>query len=85
MLRTLQSLVPTALFSLKYPNDVLANVDGTNKKIAGILVQTEFRSQQMSACVCGIGVNINQKSEFHSLSLNTFDDILPYILWSRFT
>jgi BirA family biotin operon repressor/biotin-[acetyl-CoA-carboxylase] ligase len=42
--------------SIKWPNDIL--VDG--KKIAGILVENQVKSNQVSNSFIGIGINVNQ-------------------------
>lgn len=42
--------------TIKWPNDILV---GT-KKIAGILIENQFRGEQISSSILGIGVNINQ-------------------------
>tara|TARA_B110000211_G_C14031929_1_gene532558 strand:+ start:773 stop:1519 length:747 start_codon:yes stop_codon:yes gene_type:complete len=42
--------------TIKWPNDIL--VDG--KKIAGILIENQVKSKQVSNCFIGIGLNINQ-------------------------
>ncbi len=48
--------------TLKYPNDLLLRSNSSPKKLSGILVETEFRSMDLQACVCGIGVNVNQRT-----------------------
>lgn len=40
---------------IKWPNDVLLN----NRKLAGILIETEFRGEAVEFSVVGIGVNVN--------------------------
>lgn len=56
----LEELLILNIFSLKYPNDVLAQ-DGTKlKKIAGILVENEFFGSECKSTIIGIGINIGQ-------------------------
>ncbi len=43
--------------SIKWPNDLYV---GT-KKIGGILIENSVRINQISSCIVGIGLNINQK------------------------
>jgi BirA family biotin operon repressor/biotin-[acetyl-CoA-carboxylase] ligase len=47
---------------IKYPNDILAS----NKKIAGILIETKGL-KNVEETIVGIGININQK-DFHNLN-----------------
>lgn len=49
---------------IKWPNDIYVN----DKKIAGILIQSLLRSNEIRACVIGIGINVNE---------NSFPEILP--------
>lgn len=60
--KALRTFVPSAL--IKWPNDILA---GT-KKLAGVLIENQFRGNQIASSVIGVGVNVNQL-EF-SKSLN---------------
>ncbi len=50
--------------SIKWPNDIYIG----NKKVAGILTQSNIASQSILSTVIGIGINVNQK---------TFDPTLP--------
>ncbi len=49
------SLKPT----FKYPNDVLVN----NKKISGILAESEFIGNRLKGVIVGIGINLNLDNE----------------------
>ena len=49
-------------FSIKWPNDILAE----NKKIAGILIENTFKNQNEVQSIIGIGLNVNQ-SQFENL------------------
>jgi BirA family biotin operon repressor/biotin-[acetyl-CoA-carboxylase] ligase len=42
---------------IKWPNDILVN----GKKIAGILIENTIHNNQISWCVAGIGINVNQE------------------------
>lgn len=51
------SLVPREKLRLKWPNDILiANADGSPKKLAGILCEASVNGSSLEL-VCGIGVN----------------------------
>lgn len=48
--------------SVKWPNDILSE----NKKIAGVLIENVIKHNQISGCIVGIGLNVNQ-TIFHNL------------------
>ena len=48
--------------TIKWPNDIMT----ANKKISGILIETNIRGNRIKNSVIGIGININQ-SEFKNL------------------
>ena len=50
------SLVPDAGLSLRWPNDL---VDGTGRKVAGLLVETALERGELAEAVVGIGINVN--------------------------
>ena len=53
---------------VKWPNDILVR----NQKIAGILIENQWRRQEISSSVVGIGLNVNQtsfSSDFNATSL----------------
>ena len=43
--------------SIKWPNDIMSE----NKKIAGILIENSFKSDNRIESIIGIGLNVNQK------------------------
>ena len=43
--------------SVKWPNDIYVG----DRKIAGILIENEFRGTHLGRCIIGCGVNINQE------------------------
>lgn len=57
-----QGLTP----QLKWPNDIYVN----NQKIAGILIENNFKSGVLNISIIGIGININQTS-FNSLNASS--------------
>jgi BirA family biotin operon repressor/biotin-[acetyl-CoA-carboxylase] ligase len=57
IISTLNNLLD-ANFKIKWPNDILAEKD----KIAGILIENNFRGSIISQSIIGIGLNVNQKS-----------------------
>lgn len=48
---------------LKWPNDVIAVKADGPLKLAGILVESIFREQELSGVILGIGINVNQRQE----------------------
>lgn len=54
---TLDSLYPGFAVQVKWPNDLLLN----EKKIAGILIENTWQSSRLSACILGIGLNLNTR------------------------
>ena len=44
-------------FSVKWPNDIYFR----DKKICGILIETNLEGMNLGRCVCGIGLNVNQQ------------------------
>lgn len=77
---TLEKFVPNLSAVIKWPNDVLIQ----HKKIAGILVETQFKGNQVEKVIIGFGVNINQDFSNSRLSetaasLHTFSDAI----WER--
>jgi len=49
---------------LKWPNDLLvAGVDGTDRKVAGILAESVVRDGEVQALVVGMGLNVNWPAE----------------------
>lgn len=56
LIQTLSSF--SSDFSIKWPNDIYWK----NKKIAGILIENQFLSDDVSQSIIGIGLNINQTS-----------------------
>jgi BirA family biotin operon repressor/biotin-[acetyl-CoA-carboxylase] ligase len=43
--------------SIKWPNDIYIG----NRKVAGILIENSIRMNEISSCIIGIGLNINQQ------------------------
>jgi BirA family biotin operon repressor/biotin-[acetyl-CoA-carboxylase] ligase len=41
---------------VKWPNDILVE----ERKVAGILIENSIRGRQLSSCIAGVGVNLNQ-------------------------
>jgi len=50
------SLAPDAGLSIRWPNDL---VDGTGRKVAGLLVETALERGELAEVVVGIGINVN--------------------------
>lgn len=54
---TLTELEPKGNFSIKWPNDILAD----NKKICGMLIENSINQSSIQQSIAGIGLNINQQ------------------------
>jgi BirA family biotin operon repressor/biotin-[acetyl-CoA-carboxylase] ligase len=55
--KTLGYLAPKETFKIKWPNDIFAK----QKKIAGILIETQLKGNFIDNAIIGFGVNINQQ------------------------
>ena len=48
---------------LKWPNDVLLGEDlATGQKVAGILIESSYRNDQLEYAIVGMGINVNQQA-----------------------
>ena len=65
LLSYISELLPGQKLKIKWPNDIYLE----DKKIAGLLIQNQLRSQTISNSIIGIGFNLNQ---------NVFPAELPY-------
>ena len=63
---TIQNILSSEQVQIKWPNDILVR----KKKIAGILIENQLQGTSLSACVFGIGLNVNQ-TDFSQLPLAT--------------
>ena len=64
---------PPGELLLKWPNDVLAKVDGRWAKLAGILIENQWRGNTWVSSVVGVGVNVRAHphlAEGHATSLH---------------
>ncbi|ASS48042.1 MAG: biotin--[acetyl-CoA-carboxylase] ligase [Candidatus Fluviicola riflensis] len=62
---------------IKWPNDILVN----DKKIAGILIETQWNSGNIMGAIIGVGINLQRESDLSSsCSLVDFTDNNPEIL-----
>jgi BirA family biotin operon repressor/biotin-[acetyl-CoA-carboxylase] ligase len=68
---------------IKWPNDILVK----DKKIAGILIETQIASGKVKSAICGIGINLVAESNQAS-STNLFDlagtNVAPFVLLDAF-
>jgi len=63
----------------KWPNDMIAlDVEGTPRKIGGILIESSITSAQWSHAVIGIGINVNHTQE--ELPVVTSTALAPWSL-----
>lgn len=53
--QTILSVIPEQQVCIKWPNDILVN----NRKMSGILIETQWRSAQIQGAIIGIGINIH--------------------------
>jgi BirA family biotin operon repressor/biotin-[acetyl-CoA-carboxylase] ligase len=53
---------PAADAKIKWPNDVVALVDGERRKIAGILVEAVTTGSSVDALVVGVGINVHTRA-----------------------
>lgn len=53
---SIQELFPDLKPKIKWPNDVILH----DKKVAGILIETQFMGSELEKVVIGFGVNVNQ-------------------------
>ena len=47
-------------FSVKWPNDIYYH----DKKICGMLIEVYLEGMNLGRCICGVGLNVNQKIFF---------------------
>lgn len=50
-------VLPNHRVTIKWPNDIYVD----DKKIAGILIENNIMGETIRECICGIGLNINQR------------------------
>jgi len=58
VVEALQSFGPAKNWSIKWPNDILAE----QKKVAGILIENTIQGSHLLYSIIGIGINVNQVS-----------------------
>ena len=61
VMETLRAIHPSMSIRIKYPIDVQAFYNGHWSKIAGILIEHEFRGMCCTSTIVGIGVNVDQE------------------------
>ena len=52
---------------IKWPNDILVN----EQKIAGVLIENQFRNSKIHSSIIGIGLNVNQINFTNNLSASS--------------
>ncbi len=60
---------PGITTQIKYPNDLLANLDGQLKKLCGILCQSCIVGDKLKYVLIGIGLNVNNDPPEMAVSL----------------
>ena len=66
VVRAILSIAPELSdeIGLKWPNDVLLGQDlASGRKVAGILIETSYRDNDLQYAVVGIGINVNQDQD----------------------
>ena len=56
---------------IKWPNDIL--IKGSNKKIAGILIENSLRGENISNSIIGLGLNINNTGYQELMNASSFN------------
>lgn len=84
---SLQALYPGYPVQIKWPNDLLLN----EKKIAGILIENTWQASRLSACIVGVGLNLNTRhfpealqAKASSLLLETGKEISAEAFFGQF-
>ncbi|MES2764947.1 MAG: biotin--[acetyl-CoA-carboxylase] ligase [Bacteroidota bacterium] len=70
VLKALKEIAPEVKFTLKYPNDIIAENTVLKGKISGVLCEHEFIGMVCFKTVIGIGINVDQEI-FDVLAENT--------------
>jgi len=71
---TIRIFLPADEIRIKWPNDALVN----NRKLSGILIETQWRSGVIIGAIIGVGMNINREPDLSSsCALSDFLDITP--------
>jgi BirA family biotin operon repressor/biotin-[acetyl-CoA-carboxylase] ligase len=79
--QTIESLIQEPVF-IKWPNDIMVR----NKKMGGILIETQFKSGKIEGAIVGIGINIHSESDLSSaisLSDCVNDTIEPLVVLDK--
>lgn len=70
VLKSLSEIAPKVKFTLKYPNDIIAENEFLKGKISGVLCEHEFMGMLCFTTIIGIGINVNQE-KFDEIPDNT--------------
>ena len=65
--------LPSASIAVKWPNDVMFWANGEWRKIAGILVENQWRGETWTASLVGIGINVMSRRisrAFNAISIS---------------
>lgn len=82
IVKVLNNLINDKKVKIKWPNDLLVN----NKKVGGILIETNLQGESIQKIIVGIGININQKlfnSELPNASSLSIE--IPTKKWNKET
>jgi BirA family biotin operon repressor/biotin-[acetyl-CoA-carboxylase] ligase len=68
--------LPSAASAVKWPNDVMFWSNGGYRKVAGILVENNWRGETWTASIVGIGVNVGSRRLSRAYNAVSIRDVI---------